>query len=103
MLNNIYRFNQMANLGFWVRNSRTGEGIATKAAKLAARYGFEKLGFRRIEIVVAEDNEPSLRIAEKLGAVREGLLRNRVLIQDTSYDAYMHSLIPEDIEYTNAA
>jgi RimJ/RimL family protein N-acetyltransferase len=88
----------MANLGYWVRTSRTGEGIATKAAKSALRYGFEKLGLHRIEIVVADDNKPSLRIAEKLGAVREGLLRNRLLIQGTSYDAYMHSLIPEDIE-----
>jgi RimJ/RimL family protein N-acetyltransferase len=98
MFTNVNRNHKMANLRYWVRTSRTGEGIATKAAKSALRYGFEKLGLHRIEIVVAEDNKPSLRIAEKLGAGREGLLRNRLLIQGTSYDAYMHSLIPEDIE-----
>ena len=98
MFNDVNRDYQMANLGYWVRNSRTGEGIATKAAKLAVMYGFEKLGFQRIEIVVAETNKPSLRIAEKLGAVREGLLRNRLFIHGASYDAYMHSLIPKDIE-----
>ena len=67
------------------------------------RYGFEKLGLLRIEILVQEDNKPSLRIADKLGAVREGLLRNRILIHDISYDAYMHSLIPEDIKENNIA
>ena len=102
-LNNVNRTLQMANLFYWVRSSRSGEGIATEAAKLAVRYGFEKLGLQRIEIVVQEDNKPSLRIAEKLGAVREGLLRNRILIHGTSYDAYMHSLIPEDIKENNAA
>ncbi len=98
MLNHVNRSYQMANLFYWVRSSRSGEGIATEAAKLAVRYGFEKLGFQRIEIVVQENNKPSLRIAEKLGAVREGLLRNRLLIHGISYDAYMHSLISDDIE-----
>ncbi|MCJ7735463.1 MAG: GNAT family N-acetyltransferase [Anaerolineales bacterium] len=97
-LNQVNRFNQMANLFYWVRSSRSGQGIITRAAKLAVKYGFEKLALRRIEIVVQEDNEPSLRVAEKLGARREGLLRNRLLIHGTSYHAYMHSLIPEDME-----
>lgn len=101
-LSHINRANQMANLFYWVRTSRSGEGIATKASKLAIRYGFEKLGLLRIEILVQEDNKPSLRIADKLGAVREGLLRNRLLIHGTPYNAYMHSLIPEDIKKDNA-
>src|SRR6186713_1046938 len=60
-LNHVKRRYQMANLGYFVRTSRTGEGIATQAAKLIARYGFEKLGFQRIEIVVPTHNVPSLR------------------------------------------
>src|SRR5574341_2530873 len=95
-LNHVNRQYQMANLGYWVRTSRVGEGIATEAAKLVARYGFEKLGFQRVEIVVNKDNSPSLRIAEKLGAVREGLLRNRLNLHSCPCDAYMHSLIPAD-------
>ena len=59
-LNHVNRALQMANLFYWVRSSRSGEGIATEAAKLAVRYGFEKLGLQRIEIVVQEDNKPSL-------------------------------------------
>ena len=103
ILNHVNRKYQMANLAYWVRSSRTGEGIATKAARYATQFGFEKLGLQRIEIVVSRDNRPSLRVAEKLGAVREGLLRNRLLILGSPCDAYMHSLIPKDFGITNTA
>jgi RimJ/RimL family protein N-acetyltransferase len=102
-LNNVRRRYQMANLGYFVRTSRVGEGIATAAARLIAKYGFEKLGFQRIEIVVEVDHSPSLRIAEKLGALREGLLRNRLQVHGSPHDAYMHSLIPSDYGLTKTA
>ena len=103
ILNQINRRYQMANLAYWVRTSCTGEGIATKAASLVAQYGFEKLGLQRIEIVISKENAPSLRIAEKLGALREGLLRNRLQILGSPSDAYMHSLIPEDFGINTTA
>lgn len=96
-LNDVARHCQMANLGYWVRTNRSGEGIATEAAKQAARYGFEKLGFQRLEIVVEIENTPSLKVAEKTGAMREGLLRNRFNFRGVPHDAYMHSLIPSDL------
>jgi len=95
-LNHVNRQYQMANLGYAVRTSRVGEGIATEAARRVAKYGFEELGFQRIEIVVRTDNIASLKVAEKIGAVREGLLRNRSYLHGTTSDAYMHSLIPSD-------
>ncbi len=45
---------------------------------------------------MAVGNRPSLRVAEKVGAKREGTLRNRILVRDRTYDAVMHSLVPED-------
>ena len=100
-LNLVNRLYQMANLSYQVRTSRTGEGIASEAARLVVRYGFEKLGFQRIEVVVAADNAPSLRVAEKIGAVREGRLRNRLLVNGSPQDAFMHSLIPTDYGIEN--
>jgi len=37
-----------------------------------------------------------LRAAESAGAVREGVLRNRLTVHDTPGDAVMFSLIPAD-------
>jgi RimJ/RimL family protein N-acetyltransferase len=96
-LNHVSRQYQMANLGYMVRTSRTGEGIATEAARLVARYGFEKLGLQRVEIIARPENPASLKVAEKMGAVREGLLRNRVQHHGSPCDVYMHSLIPADV------
>lgn len=102
-LNRMNRMRQFANLGYSVRTSRVKQGIATAAAKLVARYGFEKLGLQRIEIVVNPDNIPSLRVAEKLGAVREGLLRNGMRMRGVPCNACLYSLIPTDLGITNSA
>ena len=102
-LNQIYRMHQIGNLAYMVRTSRAGEGIATEAARLVAQYGFEKLGLQRIEIVVHPDNTPSLKVAEKLGATREVLLRNRLRLHGVPCDAYMHSLIPADFGINKTA
>ena len=61
-----------ANLGYWVRTSAAGRGVAAAASGLLARYGFEQLGLQRIEIVAAVDNKASQRVAEKVGGHREG-------------------------------
>lgn len=95
-LNHINRFYRMANLGYWVRTSATGGGVATRAARLVARFGFEKLGLLRAEIVVAVGNKASLRVAEKAGAKREGVLRNRLRVGELVLEAVMHSLTPQD-------
>src|SRR5436190_13223675 len=63
-LNFINRIHQFANLGYWVRTSAAGRGFATRATRLAARFGFERLGLVRIEIVAAVDNLGSQRVAE---------------------------------------
>lgn len=97
-LNHINRYYQIANLGYWIRSDRCGEGIATEAAKLVAEFGFHKLGLRRIEIVTGVENWGSRRVAEKSGAMYEGILRKRLKLGDDNIDAAMHSLILEDLE-----
>ena len=97
-LNQINRMHMMANLGYWVRSSSTKRGVASKATRLVARFGLEELGLQRIEIVVAVDNWASQRVAEKVGATREGILRKRLLIHGRPQDALMYSLVAEDLD-----
>jgi len=95
-INNINAEVRFANLGYWVRTSRTGQGVATMAVPMLAGFGFDTLNLHRIEIVVAEDNLPSQRVAEKVGAFREGLLRKRLFVHGKILDAFMFSLVPTD-------
>lgn len=94
-VNDVHRF---ANLGYWVRSGRRGEGVAGRATRLVAAFGFRHLDLVRIEIVVAVDNVASLRVAAKVGARREGVLRNRILVRGVAHDAVMHSLVPADLD-----
>ncbi len=94
-LNTLNELHRLCNLGYWVRTSHAGRGIATRATKLVATWGLQELGLRRIEIVAAEDNLASQRVAEKAGAVREGVLRNRLLHGGVSIRAVMFSLVPD--------
>lgn len=96
-LNHIDNDNRTANLGYWVRTTRTRKGAATSAVILLARFGFYSLKLNRLEIVVAVDNKPSQRVAQKAGARQEGILRNRLIVRDNEYDAFMYSLIPGDM------
>ncbi|MCG8351336.1 MAG: GNAT family N-acetyltransferase [Chloroflexales bacterium] len=97
LLNHINRGDRFANMAYWVRTSWTGKGIATAAARLVAHYGFEHLGLHRVEIIAAKENLASIRVAEKVGAVREGVLRRRITVRDKVYDAVLFSLIPGDM------
>jgi len=96
-LNSLHLTHGFANLGYWVRTDNTSRGTATRATRLIARFGFEVLGLARLEIVVAVENRASQRVAEKVGATHEGVLRNRLAHGTGFTDAVMFSLIPQDI------
>ena len=63
-LSSIHSIYHFCNLGYWVRTTHQGQGIAGRAASFAARFAFESLGLIRVEIVVAVENQASLRVAE---------------------------------------
>ena len=99
-LSSIHPIYHYCNLGYWVRTSCRGQGIAGRAARLTSRFAFEQLGLIRVEIVISLDNQASLRVAEKIGAHYEGILFNRMVVGKSIYDAHMYSLLPSDFGLT---
>ena len=97
-LNRINKMEKTANLHYWVRAGCTGRGIATRAANLAVRFGLSEKGFQRIGIIVPEGNRASEMVAEKLGAQREGIVRNACRLHDQQMNATVYSLIPADLD-----
>ncbi|TDS97098.1 RimJ/RimL family protein N-acetyltransferase [Rahnella sp. BIGb0236] len=96
-INRITPEYKFANLGYWIRTGYTGRGLATLAARTAARFAFTGLELTRLEIVVMDGNDRSRRVAEKTGAISEGLHRNRLYYHGQPRDAWMYSLIPGDL------
>lgn len=92
-INQINIANRFANLGYWIRTSAMGRGFAPAAVRQLAAFAFEKTNLVRLEIVCAAGNVRSQRVAEKVGAVCEGRLRNRLLLPSGPSDALMFSLV----------
>ena len=92
-LNQVDTINQRANLGYWVRTSMCGRGVATRAVRELASWAFANTELERLEIVVSVKNLASLRVAENAGAVREGILRRRLRLRGESHDAVVFSFV----------
>jgi len=92
-LNQFDQANRRCNLGYWVRSSATGRGVATRAVLMARDWGFQHTNLARIEVVIAVGNRASLRVAEKAGAEREGVLRHRLVLSGGPQDAVMLSFV----------
>lgn len=96
-INHINRMHRFGNLGYWVATPHTGRGVARFAAREAARLAFGEIGLSRVEIVTLTHNVASQRVAESLGATRECVARNRLVVGDAPRDAVVYSLIPGDL------
>ena len=86
------------NLGYWIRVSKQNHGIASEATRLLAQSAFEDLPLNRIEILMAIENITSQKAAARAGAIREGILRKRLIIGGRIHDAILFSFVREDFQ-----
>lgn len=88
---------QTAEVSFYVGNEQArGKGYAHRALTLLHDYGFEELGLARIWAEVYAFNEPSIRILERLGYQREGLLRQHVWRGGRRVDSIVMGLLRDE-------
>jgi RimJ/RimL family protein N-acetyltransferase len=92
-LNQFDELNRRCNLGYWVRSSAARHGVATHAVRLLRDWAFAHTALARLEVVIAVGNGASIRVAEKAGAVREGVLRHRLFLDNAPVDAVMFSFV----------
>ncbi|MFF5536154.1 GNAT family N-acetyltransferase [Streptomyces cinerochromogenes] len=86
----------------WAR----GEGYASEAALAMAQWLFHDQKFERLELRTAADNTASQQVAQKIGCISEGVLRNAWIARtrtedgtwtDVRTDVIVWSLLPEDL------
>ena len=73
---------RQGEIGYIVAAEARGRGVAVRALRLLAGWALGPLGLERVELRISVDNEASLRVAERLGFVREGVLRSAHLKGD---------------------
>ena len=95
-LNHINCADRGANLGYWVRTSEVGHGVALQAVRKVVEFAFTATNLERLEIVCAVGNRASQRVAEKSGAAREGIARGRIFLRGQACDAVVYSILRSD-------
>ncbi len=71
--------------------------VNTECKYLLMKYAFETLGCIRVQFKADVRNERSVRAIERLGAVREGVLRNHYVLQDGTYrDSVYFSILDKE-------
>lgn len=63
-------------IGYWIRASAEGHGYVVETVKLLTDFAFTSLDAQRVMIRCDARNARSAAVAERLGFVREALLRN---------------------------
>ncbi len=93
----VHRFDwaiRRFEIGYWVRQSAQGKGYATECGAALTRYAFEVMGARHVTIEHADGNDASRRVIEKLGFVKEGVLKGKLPdhVNGGVYDSHVYSV-----------
>lgn len=95
----LFKFSEgcrRAEIGYSLASRAWGKGFMTEALSAFLRYAFERLGLNRIEADTDPRNAPSVRTLERLGFVREGLLRERWIVGEEVSDTALYGLLRKD-------
>jgi len=87
---------QSAHIGYWIGERYAGRGLMTEAVNVLVRFAFETLRLHRIEAACIPGNTRSIRVLEKAGFQREGLLRSYLRINGFWQDHYLYARIVDD-------
>ena len=79
---NIRPEHRSLEIGFtWLGQEWQRTAVNTQAKLLLLTHAFERLGCVRVEFKADVRNERSLRALERIGAIREGVLRSHMIVQ----------------------
>lgn len=85
-----------AELGYMVTPEARGRGLATTMLRALTDWAFAEAGVQRVRLVVDVENPASLRVAERSGYVREGVMRSVHFKNGRRIDAVLLSRLPSD-------
>lgn len=92
----INRENTSAEIGYWLAQSLTGRGIATRSARSLVAYAFEDDHLNRVVIRSATGNTRSCAVAERLGFTRDGVIRDDLLVRGQYHDRAYYTLLASE-------
>ena len=88
---------QVMSVGYVVDPRARGRGVATRTVALVAEWCLRVLCVQRLQALVHPDNVPSIRVLERAGFQREGLLRRYQPGKRGREDRLMYALLAGEI------
>ena len=78
---------------FLHQDSDKGKGYISEVLPLVLEYGFQKLGLHRIQALTADWNLPSVKLLDRHGFVKEGVMRQDYLVNGNYEDSHCYALL----------
>jgi RimJ/RimL family protein N-acetyltransferase len=92
----FHRANMRAEIGYCLHSAHWKQGYMGEALAALIEYAFSVLQLRRLEADVDPANASSLRILERMGFRREGLLRERWNVGGVIADSVILGLLARE-------
>lgn len=92
---------QSSQIGYWCGQPHAGQGYMYDALRLVIPFAFGQLRLHRLEAACIPHNLRSVRLLEKAGFLREGMLRSYLKINGIWQDHLLYALIEDDRNMTN--
>ena len=83
---------QMGYVGYWIDEAQAGHGYVPEGVVLMMQHAFDVLHLHRLEAAIVPRNQPSRRVAEKLGLRDEGTAVKFLQIQGTYEDHVRYAI-----------
>ncbi|MFI9101467.1 GNAT family N-acetyltransferase [Streptomyces fildesensis] len=99
-----------SEIGYMTAPWARGEGYASESVLAVTQWLFDDQKFERLELRIAADNTASQQVAQKIGCISEGVLRNAGIVRsrpeedpggrwaEIRTDLIVWSLLPEDLD-----
>jgi RimJ/RimL family protein N-acetyltransferase len=81
----------VAEAGYWTAPGHRGRGLTGEALRVLAEWAFHEVGVHRVELLVDPANTGSRRVAESVGFVAEGTIRQRFLFRGRPSDVVLYA------------
>ena len=83
-------------LGYVIAAAARGRGYAGALLRALTRWALDEVGAQRIVLHIDVANTASIRVAERGGYTREGVMRSAHVKQGRRADTVLYSLLPGD-------
>lgn len=87
----IYRKN--ASIGYWLGEQYWGKGIVTEAIQLVVPYAFYNFDITRIQATVNGNNPASIRVLDKAGFTKEGIMKDAIIKHGEIMDEHLYAIL----------